>query len=121
RLQDIPGEHDELARISGDEFAILLGGEDISGRAAALARQIIDVVGAPMQMGERVVCVSASVGIALFPEDSRDPDQLMQQAESAMRKAKQRGRARAEFHRGELSTEATRRLELITELRRDIG
>lgn len=121
RLQDIPGERDELARISGDEFAILLGGEDISGRAAALARQIIDVVGAPMQMGERMVCVSASVGIALFPEDSRDPDQLLQQAEAAMRKAKQRGRARAEFHRGELSTEAARRLELITELRRDIG
>lgn len=121
RLQDIPGERDELARISGDEFAILLGGEDISGRAAALARQIIDAVGAPMQMGDRMVCVSASVGIALFPEDSRDPDLLMQQAESATRKAKQRGRARAEFHRGELSTEAARRLELITELRRDIG
>lgn len=120
RLQDLPGERDELARISGDEFAILITGEDISGRASALARQVIDVVGAPMQMGERMLSVSASVGIALHPEDSRAPDLLLQQAETAMRKAKQRGRARAEFHRGELSSEASRRLELITELRRDI-
>lgn len=120
RLQDLPGERDELARISGDEFAVLITGEDISGRASSLARQVIEVIGAPMQMGDRMLSVSASIGIALHPEDSRVPDLLLQQAETAMRKAKQRGRARAEFHRGELSTEATRRLELITELRRDI-
>lgn len=120
RLLDLPGERDELARISGDEFAILITGDDISGRAATLARQVIEVVGAPMQMGERMLSVSASVGIALYPEDAREPDLLLQQAETAMHKAKQRGRARAEFHRGELSSEAARRLELITELRRDI-
>jgi len=120
RLLDLSAERDELARISGDEFGLLIRGEDIGTRASALAKQVIESVGAPMQMGERVLCVTASVGIALFPEDSREPDQLLQQAESAMRTAKQRGRARAEFHRGELSTEAARRLELITELRRDI-
>jgi diguanylate cyclase (GGDEF)-like protein len=120
RLMDVTNERDELARISGDEFAVLIQGEDVSGRAAGLAQQVIDAIGAPMQMGDRMLCVTASVGIALCPEDSRDPDQLMQQAEAGMRKAKQRGRARVEFHRGELSTEAARRLELITELRRDI-
>lgn len=120
RLQDLAGERDELARLSGDEFALLLDGEDAAGRAPGIARQIIDTVGAPMQMGERMVSVSTSIGIALFPEDSRQADQLLQQAETAMRKAKQRGRARAEFHRGELGSEAARRLELITELRRDI-
>lgn len=120
RLQDLAGERDELARLSGDEFALLLDGEDAGGRAPGVARQIIDTVGAPMQMGDRMVSVSASLGIALFPEDSRQADQLLQQAETAMRKAKQRGRARAEFHRGELGGEAARRLELITELRHDI-
>jgi diguanylate cyclase (GGDEF)-like protein/PAS domain S-box-containing protein len=120
RMLDLSGERDELARISGDEFGLLIIGEDIGSRAAGLARQVIDVIGAPMHMGERVLCVTASIGIALYPEDSREPDQLLQQAEAAMRVAKQRGRARAEFHRGELSTEAARRLELITELRRDI-
>ncbi len=120
RLQDLAGERDELARLSGDEFALLLDGEDAGGRAPGLARQLIEAVGTPMQMGDRMVSVSASLGIALFPDDSRQADQLLQQAETAMRKAKQRGRSRAEFHRGELGSEATRRLELITELRRDI-
>lgn len=120
RLQDLPGERDELARISGDEFAILITGEDIGSRASSLARQVIEAVGTPMQLGDRMLSVSASVGIALHPDDARTPDLLLQQAETAMRKAKQRGRARAEFHRGELSSEAARRLELITELRRDI-
>jgi diguanylate cyclase (GGDEF)-like protein len=120
RLQDLAGERDELARLSGDEFALLLDGEDAGGRAPSLARQLIETVGAPMQMGDRMVSVSASIGIALFPDDSRLADQLLQQAETAMRKAKQRGRSRAEFHRGELGGEAIRRLELITELRRDI-
>jgi diguanylate cyclase (GGDEF)-like protein/PAS domain S-box-containing protein len=120
RLLDLSAERDELARISGDEFGLLIRGEDIASRAATLAKQVIESVGAPMQMGERMLCVTASVGIALYPEDAREPDQLLQQAEAAMRTAKQRGRARAEFHRGELSTEAARRLELITELRRDI-
>jgi diguanylate cyclase (GGDEF)-like protein len=120
RLQDIVGERDELGRLSGDEFALLVDGEDIGGRTATLSRQIIETVGAPMQMGERMVSVSASIGVALFPEDSRQPDELLQQAETAMRKAKQRGRARTEYHRGAISGEAARRLELITELRRDI-
>jgi diguanylate cyclase (GGDEF)-like protein len=120
RLMDLPGERDELARIGGDEFAVLMHGEDISARAANLARTVIEAIGQPMQMGERMVCVTASVGISLYPEDAREPDLLLQQAEAAMHKAKQRGRARAEFHRGELSTEGARRLEMITELRRDL-
>ena len=108
---------DTLARLGGDEFVLLL--EDESGPTAveAVVRKLTDAFASPMQIAERALTVTASIGISLYPGDGEDADTLLKNADSAMYKAKQQGRNGFRFFAPELTSGALERLVMETALR----
>jgi diguanylate cyclase (GGDEF)-like protein len=82
-----------LARVGGDEFAVIL--PDITRReeAETVARKIIAAIAAPFQLGshKQSVDIGTSIGIALYPADAQDADELVRAADAAMYSAKQVG------------------------------
>ncbi|WP_288025361.1 EAL domain-containing protein [Thauera sp.] len=88
RLNGLLRASDTVARLGGDEFVLLL--EDVDGDA--VLKRILDTIRQPIQIEQDWVCVSASIGVTLFPEDDADPDTLLRHADQAMYRAKQRGR-----------------------------
>jgi diguanylate cyclase (GGDEF)-like protein len=93
RLKASLRETDVVARIGGDEFAIIQEGE-VEQRAAAItvARRIIDVIAKPFDLDGRPASIGASIGIAFAPEHGDDPEQLMKCADMALYAAKGAGR-----------------------------
>ena len=85
-------ESDTVARVGGDEFLIIAGELHASGNAALIAEKIIETVTGPIRIDVREATVSASIGIALFPDHGSDPEQLIKLADGAMYKVKSAGR-----------------------------
>jgi diguanylate cyclase (GGDEF)-like protein len=92
RLQEGMRQSDLLGRLGGDEFVLLLTDCDSRDAAAALAAKLVTRISAPMEVGARVLTVGASIGIALFPQQTDDIDHLMRLADSAMYEVKRDGR-----------------------------
>ncbi len=97
RMQGCLREHDLLARIGGDQFAVLLSPAD--GIAAeASARRLLNVVAQPCNLDGAQFTLTCSIGMALFPSHGSSIDDLVRHAESAMRGVKQAGRANFRLH-----------------------
>src|SRR4029079_6316801 len=92
RLTSSVRDGDVLARIGGDEFAMLL--EDVEGplEAEAAARRIGELFQKPFQVGGRAVSMTVSIGITVCPVDSTDAVALLNNADIAMHRAKEEGR-----------------------------
>jgi diguanylate cyclase (GGDEF)-like protein/PAS domain S-box-containing protein len=88
---------DTVARLGGDEFVLLVQQSDREGAEAA-ARRVMDALQRPFTQAGMNFTVTASVGIALFPDDGVNGEELMRCAEAAMREAKVAGRAGYRFH-----------------------
>ena len=113
-------EEDTLARLGGDEFAVLL--PEVSGPSgsASVADKLLRALAAPQLIDGHELTVSASIGIALFPENGSDVRSLLRSADAAMYSAKARGRGRAALFTPELGERNTRRQQLEVELRRGL-
>ncbi|MCX8995985.1 EAL domain-containing protein [Rhizobiaceae bacterium BDR2-2] len=92
--QEGPAEAPGLARLSGDEFAILLQDTGTADRAAEIAARIVDLFRDGLAVGSETYPVSASIGIASFPADARSLTQLVSSADKAMYHAKASGKNR---------------------------
>jgi diguanylate cyclase (GGDEF)-like protein/PAS domain S-box-containing protein len=112
--------YDTVARLGGDEFAFLLpevrSGEDL-GR---IASKVLAVFQQPFMLEGKEVFVSCSIGIALYPSDSTDADDLLKFADSAMYFAKRSGRNGFRFYSRDLTESSHERLELESDLRRAV-
>ena len=97
RLKRIIREGDCLARLGGDEFALMLINFDNAAQCAAMAHRIHDAMIAPFDLGSAQVFVTASLGIALSPQDGDTLDTLSQAADLALYRAKHEGRNRFAF------------------------
>ncbi len=105
-----------LARLGGDELALLC--EQCSNeRAATLAGQILAELSPVFTLHEQELFISASIGIALYPNDAQTVEQLLSNADSALFKAKGNGRATYAFYSQELTSQALDRVHLATSLR----
>ena len=116
RLQNLLPERDAIARISSDEFNIILyrsGDMPID----LLAQRMIDALAEPFLLGGRSIYVGASIGIAMYPADGRDAETLQGNADAALHRAKTQGRGVLRFFSPEMSSRALERLTLEAELR----
>ena len=111
-------EVDTVARMGGDEFAIIQSGGNGAEAAASLAVRLARIVETPVEMNGTSVSLRATVGIAMYPEDGADPDGLIKAADLAMhRVAPSEGEA-YRFFSNEINDEAQIRLDLEADLRR---
>jgi diguanylate cyclase (GGDEF)-like protein/PAS domain S-box-containing protein len=121
RLSAVVSSDDTVSRQGGDEFVLLLTRISDPSDAARVAERLIGAIEAPLEIDGRVLHVSASVGIALFPEDGQDMRSLTKQADTALYHAKQAGRGRYSYFTAVMSEHADQRLRLESELRTAIG
>jgi diguanylate cyclase (GGDEF)-like protein/PAS domain S-box-containing protein len=118
RLQSAVRDGDTVARISGDEFAVILTDLARPDDAALVAQKIIDRLSAPADIDGQEVVVTASIGIAAFPADGEDAETLLGAADAAMYRAKQSGRNAFQFFTAEINHRTRARAHMGLELRR---
>jgi len=119
RLRPAIRESDTFARFGGDEFAVVAS--DVAGSvgAADLAQRLVKLMAKPFRVGDGVVHVGASIGVALFPEGTNDPDQLITRADRALYWAKHESRGQVRFYDLNLDSEMQRHKQPRYEVRRD--
>jgi diguanylate cyclase (GGDEF)-like protein len=115
-----PGARLHLARLSGDEFALVVTKIADAEAARELANRVLQLVGEPAQIGDRVVTTSASVGIALFPRDGDGVEALIRSADAALYAAKTHGRNRSSFYEPSIDVGKERSANLAEALRQAI-
>ncbi|HEX4883501.1 MAG TPA: EAL domain-containing protein [Casimicrobiaceae bacterium] len=107
-----------FARLGGDEFTVLVPGVREAAGAAQVANRLRDLIARPFVVHGQELVVTASLGIAMFPDDGRDPVTLLKHADTAMYHAKDAGRNNWQMYSASLTTRARLRLEIETDLRR---
>lgn len=110
-------ESDLVARVGGDEFVVLIEDLHDSRHAARVARKLIECAAEPVPDGERQHRVSASIGVAVFPEDGLDGASLVKQADTAMYQAKKGGKNACCFHAPARQRQLQAQLALERELK----
>ncbi len=109
---------DTICRIGGDEFVVVLPEAKRSTDAANVAAKIIETLSQPVRAADRELTVTPSIGIAVYPDDGRDAEALIRNADAAMYHAKESGRANYQFFTEQMNQVASRRLALENDLRR---
>ncbi|HYT48542.1 MAG TPA: EAL domain-containing protein, partial [Burkholderiales bacterium] len=112
---------DTICRIGGDEFVVVLPEVKRSSDVAQVAQKVIEQLSQPVSIEERELIVTPSIGIAVFPEDGRDAETLIRNADAAMYHAKELGRANYQFFTDQMNQAASRRIALESDLRRALG
>lgn len=107
----------QLARLAGDEFTVLLNGLDSVDMVANIAQRIIDCFSEPFEITNKKLFTTASIGIAMYPEDGRDAETLLQHADVAMYHAKQNGRNNYQFYSARMNAYLHNRLQIENDLR----
>ena len=118
RLLSCSGEGATVSRQGGDEFSILVPGLNQADDVSALASRIMEALQRPFQIGSQEISTSASMGVALFPDDGDGFEPLRQKADVAMYQAKQVGRNTFRFFDATMNVEAAEHLRLRNGLRR---
>lgn len=116
RLQQVMRDIDTVARLGGDEFTAILS-ECTQETAHLVARRIVDELAASFSIQNRQLFVSASVGVAFYPEDGGDSNSLVKAADTAMYRAKELGRNRVEFFVPDLHVRLLKRATMESALR----
>ena len=120
RLLDAVRRGDTVARLSGDEFSIVLADMAHADDAARVAQKILDAFAQPFRIAGRDLFMGASLGITMFPFDTRDAGELLSNADIAMYRAKDVGRNTYQFYAMEMTTKATEALALGNDLRQGL-
>jgi len=117
RLVTCVRESDTVSRHGGDEFLILLSEVDRPEDAGLIAEKVVASIAEPHLVAGHELMLTASVGIALYPEDGQDAQTLIMHADTAMYHAKNTGRNRVGFYRQDMETPELRRSSIESELR----
>ncbi len=120
RLRRIRPKRDVVARIGGDEFVVVAMGVVDREAAIRLAEDLRDEIEKPYHVGGVECFISASLGVALFPEDGNDADELIRRADTAMYVAKGAGRNAVRCFEPAMDEETHARFEMVNGLREAI-
>jgi len=111
RIQGCMRQDDELARIGGDQFAVLVHDAD-SEVAETMARRVLSTVAQPCTVDTAQFTITCSIGVALCPTHGRTIDDLVRHAETAMRAVKDAGRANFRFHQPRVEVDLRQHMRL---------
>ena len=117
RLQHCLRGGDTVARHGGDEFVVLLPHQKNLLTITDTVERMLAAVCKPWHVSGRILEITCSIGISIFPHDAEEADALLQHADSAMYKAKELGRNRYKYFAAEMNTNARHRLDLLHSLR----
>ena len=120
RLGRLIKPHDTLARISGDQFGLIVLSERDSARITALAETIRRTVRAPITFNDREIFLTGSVGLALGDSEPQSADERLKDAELAMYHAKRNGGDRIDVYKPAMRARKSDRLTIASDLRRAI-
>jgi len=120
RLRALARETDTVARIGGDEFAIVQVALEQPADATTLAERVIEAIGEPHNIDGHQVIVGTSVGIGVGPTDGVDPDELMRNADLAMYRAKSEGRGTFRFFEPGMDVRMKARRAMECDLRKTL-
>lgn len=120
RMRAVSRNTDFIARLGGDEFVILQA--DVHGPqgGGTLAEKLVDALSAPYQIDGNEIISSISIGIALFPQDASDPEQLLRKADLALYKVKNEGRNGYHYFSEQLDTDAHKKGRMLIALKRAV-
>jgi diguanylate cyclase (GGDEF)-like protein/PAS domain S-box-containing protein len=118
RLQSVGRAEDTVAYLGGGAFAALLPGASGPAEATAAVSGLLGAVGDPLELDQRELFLTLSLGVALYPTDGAEAAELLRNAEAAMRQASDGGGARWQFFHPGLNEEQADRLTLEAELHR---
>ncbi|PKO60030.1 MAG: sensor domain-containing diguanylate cyclase [Betaproteobacteria bacterium HGW-Betaproteobacteria-13] len=117
RISRLIRSSDTLARLGGDEFVLLMEDETDVRQVTTVARKMLDIFSSPRTVGGHALTVTASIGIARYPDDGEDADTLLKHADLAMYEAKSQGRNTYQFFSQDLTSGALERLVMENALR----
>ena len=106
-----------VARLGGDEFTILLRELKENKDASRVAQRIIDLFSQPFHIENRLIFITTSIGMALYPNDGQDVDTLLKNADTAMYHAKEKGRNHFQFFSEHMNIEVLERFSMENSLR----
>ncbi|MDD1016187.1 EAL domain-containing protein [Pseudomonas rubra] len=120
RISNAMPEADTVARLSGDEFAVLFDAYSNLSSLVRVASRLLDKLRVPLRVDGHELVISASVGISLLADTSRDVTVLVSQANTAMQHAKHLGGDNFQFYTESLQASTLQRLQLENHLRKAI-
>jgi diguanylate cyclase (GGDEF)-like protein/PAS domain S-box-containing protein len=121
RIKDAVREDDTVARLGGDEFVVLLVGLEVAEECAGTLHRLLERISQPIVVHGTVLSVSASIGVALYPEDEEDADTLLRHADQAMYVAKQAGKNRYHLFDADSDQRARAHHEFLQQIRHGLA
>ncbi|WKB52200.1 bifunctional diguanylate cyclase/phosphodiesterase [Eleftheria terrae] len=118
RLTETVRETDTVARFGGDEFVVVLEDLDDATDAITPVTKLLERCGEAFVVDGRELPATASIGISVYPEDGRDVESLLMNADTAMYRAKSKGRSTYHFYSAQMNADGQEQLELQSALRR---
>ncbi|WP_227816136.1 EAL domain-containing protein [Nitrogeniibacter aestuarii] len=117
RFKQVLRKGDTISRLGGDEFVVLVHEADSPLAVTRATEKIIQALKPPMTLDGHSITTSASIGVAIAPQDGTEFDTLLQRADTAMYRAKEMGRGCSAFYQQEMNEAVNRRLKMTSELR----
>lgn len=117
RLLKNARENDTVARLGGDEFTIILEELQNTEDATTVARKILDVMNQPFIIDGHEMFVTTSIGIAIYPQDGEDIEELLKNADTAMYRAKEQGRNNYRYYTSDMNAKAVEHLIMENRMR----
>ena len=118
KLKDLVRGSDTVARIGGDEFKIILTDIKSPDEASIVAQKVIDTLRQPVQLKGKMVTIGASIGIAIYPDDGEEIDQLIKYADMALYKAKESGRNCYLYFSSDFQTQILDHVEMESDMKK---
>lgn len=120
RIKDVIREDDTVARLGGDEFVVLLVGMNFPEECVGSLQRLLEAIHQPLEIQGKTRRISASIGVALYPDDDQDPDTLLRHADQAMYVAKQAGKNRYHLFDAVSDLRARSHHEVLLQIRRSL-
>lgn len=121
RMMDTKRSSDTLARLGGDEFCLILNGVNRTDDVSKILVKCMQIVKEPFEIEDKTLYLGMSMGVSIFPDDGKDTDTLLRNADAAMYKAKDDGRNTYAFYNHIMTEKAFERIFLETALREAIS